>query len=134
MKEKVTLKRRIREERKMDSSWGSERTGKAGLTGLEDRKARSAFRRCACSKKQENAKITTEAGQIEKSDIQIAGKKHDKADSQQSGRILSFHRKRTAQIPGQQCNIEKGGRRKEAAFYMPEIRDSAIKNMLKKCR
>jgi hypothetical protein len=26
-------------------------------------------------------KITTEAGQIEKSDIQIAGKKHDKADS-----------------------------------------------------
>lgn len=35
--------------------WGSERTGKAGLTGLEDRKARSAFRRCACSKKQENA-------------------------------------------------------------------------------
>ena len=60
-------------------------------------------------------KITTEAGQIEKSDIQIAGKKHDKADSQQSGRILSFHRKRTAQIPGQQCDIEKGGRRKEAA-------------------
>lgn len=68
-------------------------------------------------------KITTEAGQIEKSDIQIAGKKHDKADSQQSGRILSFHRKRTAQIPGQQCDIEKGGRRKEAAFYMPEIRE-----------
>ena len=60
-------------------------------------------------------KITTEAGQIEKSDIQIAGKKHDKADSQQSGR--------TAQIPGQQCDIEKGGRRKEAAFYMPEIRE-----------
>ena len=57
-------------------------------------------------------KITTEAGQIEKSDVQIAGKKHDKADSQQSGRILSFHRKRTAQIPGQQ-----------AAFYMPEIRE-----------
>ena len=52
-------------------------------------------------------KITTEAGQIEKSDVQIAGKKHDKADSQQSGRILSFHRKRTAQIPGQQCDIEK---------------------------
>ena len=68
-------------------------------------------------------KITTEAGQIEKSDVQIAGKKHDKADSQQSGRILSFHRKRTAQIPGQQCDIEKGGRRKEAAFYMPEIRE-----------
>ena len=59
-------------------------------------------------------KITTEAGQIEKSDIQIAGKKHDKADSQQSGCFLSFHRKRTAQIPG---------RRKEAAFYMPEIRE-----------
>ena len=68
-------------------------------------------------------KLTTEAGQIEKSDVQIAGKKHDKADSQQSGRILSFHRKRTAQIPGQQCDIEKGGRRKEAAFYMPEIRE-----------
>ena len=68
-------------------------------------------------------KITTEAGQIEKSDVQIAGKKHDKADSQQSGRILSSHRKRTAQIPGQQCDIEKGGRRKEAAFYMPEIRE-----------
>ena len=36
---------------------------------------------------------------------------------------MSFHRKRTAQIPGQQCDIEKGGRRKEAAFYMPEIRE-----------
>ena len=90
---------------------------------MEDRKARSAFRRCACSKSKRMRKITTEAGQIEKSDIQIAGKKHDKADSQHSGRILSFHRKRTAQIPGQQCDIEKGGRRKEAAFYMPEIRE-----------
>ena len=39
------------------------------------------------------------------------------------GVFCRFTVKRTAQIPGQQCDIEKGGRRKEAAFYMPEIRE-----------